>query len=426
MLTREENELVTRVGPGTPLGEVMRRYWVPVALSSELAEPDGAPLRVRLLGENLVAFRDSSGRLGLVDEYCAHRRASLFLGRNEEEGLRCVYHGWKYDVAGRCVDMPTEPPESSFKDRIRLKAYRTLELGEVIWAYLGPRDRTPPPPNLEWTQVAASHRTVSRTWQDCNWLQALEGGIDSIHTGFLHRVLDPSTPRAGTRGNITRWAGLREEVFPTEYGLYYGSIRPMDDGGQYVRVYHFVMPFHTYFPNQLVPGGPFPQVMGHMFVPIDDENTMVFNLVYRFEDPPISEEERARNEVNRGRGPGEISADQRKRRNQDNNWMLDRQVQRSETFSGIEGINTQDHAVQESMGRIVDRTQEHLGASDKAVIGARRALLQAIGAVQAGGEPPGTDGGGYRFRAIERMLGPNERWTEAIHADIFPPAMVTA
>src|SRR4051812_14596988 len=239
MLTREQNELVTRTGSETPLGAVMRRYWVPVALSAELAEPDGPPVRLQVLGERLIAFRDSTGRLGLLDELCAHRCASLFLGRNEENGLRCVYHGWKYDVTGQCVEQPTEPPESTFRQRIRLTAYPTLEMGDVVWAYLGPRDQQPPPPRFEWTLVPGTHRAISRTWQECNWLQALEGGIDSIHASFLHRALDPTTTRPGTKGRIAQWTDLREDVYPTDYGLYYGSTRPVDDG-QYVRVYHYV------------------------------------------------------------------------------------------------------------------------------------------------------------------------------------------
>ena len=164
MLLREENEFLTRIGPGTPMGELLRRYWLPAALGSELLEPDCPPVRVKLLGERLVAFRDTHGRVGLLDEFCAHRRASLFLGRNEESGLRCVYHGWKYDVEGRCVDMPNEPPESNFKDKIHLKAYPTVELGGVIWAYLGPKEKTPPPPKFKWTQVPEDVPCFTVNW----------------------------------------------------------------------------------------------------------------------------------------------------------------------------------------------------------------------------------------------------------------------
>ena len=161
---------------------------MPAALSSELPAGDCAPVRVRLLGERLVAFRDSSGNIGLVDEYCAHRRASLFLGRNEENGLRCVYHGWKYDRNGNCLETPTEPAGSNFKDKIHIQAYPTLEMGGLVWAYLGPKEKTPPPPKFEFTQVPELHRYMTKTWEECNWLQALEGAIDSQHASFLHRA----------------------------------------------------------------------------------------------------------------------------------------------------------------------------------------------------------------------------------------------
>lgn len=194
MLSREDNELVTRVGPGTPLGRMMRKYWTPALLSEEIAR-DGAPVRIRLLGERLVAFRDTDGRVGVFEEYCPHRRVSLFLGRNEERGLRCVYHGWKFDVAGRCVDMPTEPPGSEFQRKMRAVAYPTVEHGGVVWAYLGSGE-PPAPPRFEWTRLRPEQRVVTRTWQECNWLQALEGGIDAAHAAALHTVIDEASKRA--------------------------------------------------------------------------------------------------------------------------------------------------------------------------------------------------------------------------------------
>ena len=199
MLSVHQNEVVTRVEAGTPMGELMRRYWQPVLMSRELPEPECPPVRVRILGEELVAFRNTSGRVGLVDEWCAHRRTSLWLGRNEEDGLRCVFHGWKYDVTGQCVDMPNELPQFDFKEKVRIKAYPTQEMGSVIWAYLGPEDKQPPPPSFEWTRQPETHLHVSKGIQECNWLQALEGGLDSIHTSFLHRRFGGSG-RAGLGG----------------------------------------------------------------------------------------------------------------------------------------------------------------------------------------------------------------------------------
>src|SRR5579884_1719760 len=196
MLTKEENEYITRTGPGTPMGALFRRYWMPALLSEELPEPDGAPVQVRLLGEDLVAYRDSAGQVGLLGEFCPHRKASLFLGRNEERGLRCVYHGWKFDVTGACVDMPNEPAESNFKDKIRHTAYPCREAGGVVWAYMGPRERMPELPQFEWTLVPDSQRVVSKLHQANNWLQGLEGGIDSSHVSFLHssRQSGPAGP----------------------------------------------------------------------------------------------------------------------------------------------------------------------------------------------------------------------------------------
>lgn len=167
-MLREDNETLTRVGPGTAMGDVMRRYWVPAALSKELPAPDCPPVRVKLLGEKLVAFRDTSGRVGLLDEFCPHRRASLFLGRNEEGGLRCVYHGWKFDCAGNCLDTLSEPLESTLKAKIKTKAYPTVEIGGIVWAYLGPVDKKPPLPLFEWTQLPESHRFVQKAWEECN------------------------------------------------------------------------------------------------------------------------------------------------------------------------------------------------------------------------------------------------------------------
>src|SRR5437763_9412863 len=186
MLTKEDNELLCRVGPGTPTGEMLRQYWHPVLLSNELPDRDSNPIRVRLLGENLIAFRDSGGRPGVLADHCAHRGASLFFGRNEENGLRCVYHGWKYDISGACVDMPNEPAESSFKQKVHQDAYPCREYGGMVWAYMGPRSVPPELPRLEWAHVADHQRSLSPVLRECNWVQALEGEIDTAHLYLLH------------------------------------------------------------------------------------------------------------------------------------------------------------------------------------------------------------------------------------------------
>jgi phthalate 4,5-dioxygenase oxygenase subunit len=420
MLTQQENELVTRTGPGAPMGQLMRCYWIPAALSTELADPDCPPIRVRLLGEKLVAFRDTEGRAGLIDEFCAHRRASLFLGRNEEGGLRCVYHGWKYDTLGNCLDMPNEPAETSFKHKIRLKSYPTVELGGVIWAYLGPEEKKPALPSFEWTQLPASHRNVSKTWQECNWLQALEGGIDSSHSSFLHRALSVKSANVGIVGYRVEATAPKNEVDLTDYGLAYASIRPLDEKGNFVRVYHFVMPFHTFFARQIGQSGEVfrSEASGHIFVPIDDENTMVYNLVYSFGEEPLEDKEAI--EIRRGRGPGTQTAYFRKVRNKDNDWLIDRSAQKTRTFTGIEGINTQDHAVQESMGSIVDRSHEHLGTSDLAIIRMRRLLLDSIRVIQDGNSPPGVTSKYSRIRPVERILPKDAAWREEMKHHMYP------
>src|SRR5437763_2750135 len=228
MLLKEDNELLTRTGPDTPMGRLMRRFWMPGLLSHELPDADCPPVRVTLLGEDLVAFRDSNGTVGLVDRHCPHRGASLFFGRNEESGLRCVYHGWKYDVGGNCVEMPSEPAESSFKHKIKIAAYPCLERGGVVWTYLGPPELQPGLPELEWSAVPEPQRFASKRHQECNWLQAMEGGIDSSHISFLHGGQPPSKRNQPGRANDAlnspgyeyrrRDTSPRFEVVDTDYG----------------------------------------------------------------------------------------------------------------------------------------------------------------------------------------------------------------
>ena len=404
MLKREENELITRVGPGTPMGSTLRRYWMPALLAWELPEPDCPPVRVRLLGEDLVALRDTEGRIGLLEEYCPHRRVSLFLGRNEECGLRCVYHGWKFDVDGRCVDMMNEPPELNFKNKVRAIAYPTVEVGGIIWAYMGPPEL--PLPNFAWTQVPETHRHVTKVIQECNWLQALEGGIDTSHAQILHRDF---TPTIGPTSRGARGGAPTVEVDMTNYGYRYAGIYTRPGEVAFIRAYHFVMPFHQLRPSTTDRGNP--SVAGHIWVPMDDDNTMAYNWEYSTTDEPLNEEDR----LERRLGNGPLDVDQttfRSKRNRENNYLLDRQAQKTKSFTGIEGVNTQDRAVQESMGHIVDRSREHLGPADKAIIQARRLLLQAVKTVQEGGTPPGIEPTYYTVQAAEGVLPREANWRE--------------
>jgi phthalate 4,5-dioxygenase len=423
MLSKEENEIVTRVGPGTPMGNTLRRYWLPALLASEIPGPDCAPARVRLLGEDLVAFRDSEGRIGLLDELCPHRLASLYFGRNEECGLRCVYHGWKFDVEGACVDMMNEPEENDFKHKIHIKAYPTAELGGLIWAYLGPPEKMPPAPKFAWTQAPASQRHVTKVIQESNWLQGLEGGLDTSHAPIMHRTLTDATTRGGIKPSnpFVRGKAPKLIVDLTDYGYQYSGIRPLGDTETHIRSYHFILPFHQIRPSNSETGAPLDA--GHIWVPMDDENTMVFNWIFSKDGTPLNEEDR----LERSLGNGPMHVDQttfRSYANKSNNYLLDRDVQRSETFTGIEGINAQDRAIQESMGRIVDRSREHLGPADKAIIQLRKKLRDAVRAVEAGENPDGLGTTYYELRAGEGVVSRDADWRRELTPTMRPEAIL--
>ncbi|PYN55147.1 MAG: (2Fe-2S)-binding protein [Candidatus Rokuibacteriota bacterium] len=416
MLSREENVLLTRVGQGTPMGNTLRRYWIPALLAWELPEPDCPPVRVKLLGEELVAFRDTTGRLALLDEFCPHRRASLFFGRNEECGLRCVYHGWKFDVEGRCVDMMNEPAELSFKQKIGITSYPMVEAGGILWAYMGPPALRPPLPQFAWTRTPATHLDVSKVIQESNWLQGVEGGIDTSHAPILHRVIstDSNRPGIAPKSPFARGAAPYIVVDLTDYGFHYAGIRRLDAAEVHIRTYHYVMPFHQIRPSRTESGSD--SVAGHIWVPRDDNTTMVFNWEYSL-GAPLTDKDR----LQRGLGNGPLDVDQAtfcSIRNKRNNYLLDRQVQKTETFTGIEGINTQDRATQEGMGPIVDRSKEHLGPADKPIIQARRLLQQAVKTVQDGGTPRGVGPSYYAVRAGEGVLPRDADWRKILTPDL--------
>lgn len=396
MLSYEDNIRLTRVSRGTPMGELMRRYWQPILLSSELPENDGAPIRVRLLGEDLIAFRDTNGTVGLVDAYCPHRRAPMFYGRNEECGLRCVYHGWKFDAAGNCVDLPTEPASSKMKDHIKITAYPTFEKSGLVFTYMGPKDQMPEPPDYEWMRAPATHRHVSKTYEACNWLQALEGGLDTAHSSYLHnnKLGDKLEFRQRDRAP-------RLDVERTDYGYYYVSQRDAQDDGTYVRVYQYVMPWQQMRANVAhnpARGNRVPKHDGHIWVPIDDEQTFVYNWKAGVDDNASLDPDYVEQmEISAGRGredliPGSFVL----KRNPSNDYLIDREMQKKSNFTGITGVNTQDFALQEAMGgvdgkMICDRTQENLGSTDKAIIAMRNLLLEATRDVEAGKRPRGVD-----------------------------------
>ena len=410
MLSQQENELLTRTDAGTRAGDYFRRYWLPAMFASELPTPDCPPVRVKLLGEDLIAFRDTHGRAGLLDEFCPHRRASLFWGRNEECGLRCVYHGWKFDVHGKCVDMPNEPPEYGLENRVRTQAYQTREYGGLIWAFMGPPDQTPELPKLEWARVPDSHRHISKRFQETNYLQAIEGGIDSSHSNFLHatveafRVTDAYVEKVKNSTNLRAKYHLLDKaprftVKKTDYGLLIAVRRNAEEDTYYWRMTQFLLPSHTIIPYQK--GN---SIHGHCWVPRDDETCWVWTISWN-PDEPLSPEDRdaIANETFVHAKVDPVTF--RPLRNQDNNYGIDRGRQRTTTMTGIHGFATQDQALQESMGPVVDRTRERLGTSDTAIIAMRRLLLQEIRALEEGRAPRAAHQGDlYWVRSCSLLL----------------------
>jgi phenylpropionate dioxygenase-like ring-hydroxylating dioxygenase large terminal subunit len=415
MLRAEDNELVTRVGPGTPMGALMRQYWVPAMLASELPGPDCPPVRVLLLGERLIGFRDTTGQVGLLGNHCPHRGASLFYARNAECGLRCVYHGWKFDAAGRCVDMPSEPTDSNFKDKVRAAAYPCRERGGVIWTYMGPRENPPPLPDLEANQLPAEGTFATALARDCNWLQGLEGDLDTAHIGFLHFGSEDAedAPPDTFRYYTLKDRAPRYAVLDTEYGSMYGAYRPAGPGRYYWRIAQFLFPFFTMTPTGLLGQ----QVIARAWVPMDDEHMLMFFMM-----PQVPPEVRALRE-RQGAKPPELLPNTtgwlgrfRLAANGGNDYRLDRDAQeRDEEYSGITGIHLQDQAITESMGPIYDRTQEHLGSSDAMVIRVRRRLITAAKALAADGTvPPGVDQPeSYQQRSGGVILDEGADWIEA-------------
>src|SRR4051812_31611472 len=412
MLKKEQNDLLTQTGPGTPGGRLFRSYWVPALLAQELPENDCPPVRVKLLSERLIAFRDSTGRSGLIDEFCAHRGVSLWFARNEECGLRCPYHGWKYDVSGQCVEVPSEPEESGFARKIRLTSYPLVERGGVLWTYMGPADSQPALPEWEFATVPASQSFTSKRTQECNWLQAMEGGIDSSHVSFLHRGDLNSDPLfKGARGNQYNLSDSRPvfEVVESPGGLYIGARRNAEQGHYYWRITQWVMPSYTMIP----PRGNH-SVHGHFWIPIDDENCWTWSFDYH-PTRALTDAELAAMREGKGIHAKVIPGTFRPVANKDNDYLMDRAAQKAgSTYSGIEGFAMQDASLQESMGPIVDRTKETLVSTDSGIIMARQKLLRAIKAfTEEGITPPGVPLEHQRVRSAAVVLPPDQPFKDA-------------
>jgi phthalate 4,5-dioxygenase oxygenase subunit len=428
MLSAQDNELLCRVGRGTPMGRLMREYWLPALTSIELPAPDCPPLRLRLLGEDLIAFRLTSGKVGIVRDSCPHRGASLFFGRNEEEGLRCVYHGWKFDETGVCVDMPSEPAESNFKGKVRTTAYPCIERNGVIWTYMGSRPSTevPPLPDFESNLVGEGQVRLQLTMRECNWMQAVEGDIDTSHLGFLH--LGAAKPEDQNPGTFDYYLvndrAPRYDVIETPYGTSYGAYRPAEADTYYWRIAHFLFPFYTMIPS----GRLGEQILIRAWVPLDDEHTMYWGMVIRF----VADSARvvrtgpdgnsaipaAAPRIDSGLLPN--SSDWlgrfRLRQNAANDYEIDREKQRlGINFTGLANVPLEDQAVTESMGAIYDRTHEHLGTSDAMVIRTRRRLINAARALRDHGTPPPAVDQPelYRIRSGGIILPRSADWQEA-------------
>jgi phthalate 4,5-dioxygenase oxygenase subunit len=411
MLRKEQNDLLTQTGPGTPGGRLFRSYWLPVLLSDELPGNDSPPVRVKVLSERLLAFRDSDGRLGLIDEFCAHRGVSLWFGRNEEKGLRCPYHGWKYDHTGQCIDVPSEPEESGFCKKVKLKSYPLIEHGGVLWTYMGSKEQEPPKPEWEFAGVPSRQRFVSKRLQESNWLQAMEGGIDSSHVSFLHRGDLNSDPLfKGAKGNQYNMADSRPvfEVVESPGGLYIGARRNAENDHYYWRITQWVMPSFT----MIAPRGNH-SVHGHFWVPIDDENCWTWSFDYH----PIrelSDAEVAAMRDGKGIHVKYVPGTYRPLANKDNDYLMDRAAQKAgRTYSGVEGIAMQDASLQESMGPIVDRAKENLVSTDNGIIMARHRLMRAIKGLDKGETPPGVDPVHQRVRSAAVVLPRDQAFKDA-------------
>jgi phthalate 4,5-dioxygenase oxygenase subunit len=426
MLSEADNTLLTRVGTGTPMGDLLRQYWLPFLLDSELTA-DGPPERIRLLGEDLLAFRDTGGTIGLIAERCPHRTASLYFGRNERGGLRCIYHGWKFDVAGRCVDQPSEPASSTFKDRIGTTAYPCVERGGVVWAWLGGKtgcqSEPPPLPHFEWMDLPAEQRVATKRMQYSNWAQAIEGEFDQSHVSYIHASLDGST----TITNSALVDQIRAtdthpifDVVPTPYGTCIAAGREAPGEQRYWRISQHLMPVFS----MTGPYGPNPRRLWRSWIPIDDENALVLGVHFH-PTRPLSQQDldtalkrsNVSNIAPELREPPSSKPYGRFRplATMDNDFFQDRDVQRTKTFSGIPEFWAQDAAAQLSMGPICDRTQEHLGTSDLAIIAIRRRLIAAAKALRDDGTLPPElhDPEIYLARGDAILLPVDTPWFEA-------------
>ncbi|MCF7549338.1 Rieske 2Fe-2S domain-containing protein [Pseudonocardia sp. WMMC193] len=376
MLTAADNELITRVGAGTPMGEYMRRYWLP-ATRSEAVPAGGEPTQVRLLGEDLIVFRGTDGSLACLDERCPHRLASLALAKPEGDRITCLYHGWQFGTDGTCVNVPTEPADkrADFAARVKVRNHPVAEAGGIVWIYLGEADTAPPLPDFEFANLPADHVTVVVGLTTCNWMQCLEGLVDTVHVGQLHQAWLPAI--TSSLASVSVESAPTYDIDTADFGLRACADRPRGDGSHYVRITEYVAPFWSF-----IPSGVKEDRVCMAVVPVDDTNTLQFYVFHNLtqpldtEDPENSEVYRLLMET-----PDDFASSVRNKPK----WGQDRASMGGDHFTGLPNIVLEDVALQESQGQIMDRTREHLGSSDQFVARTRRFLLKAARDLEASG-----------------------------------------
>ncbi|MBX9823993.1 MAG: Rieske 2Fe-2S domain-containing protein [Xanthobacteraceae bacterium] len=377
MLTAEENDLLCRVEGDAPMGQLMRRHWIPACLSEEVAEPDGAPVRTRLMGEDLVVFRDTDGRLGVLDEYCPHRRVSLAFGRNEECGLRCLYHGWKMDVEGNVLEMASEPPESGFIAKVKHKSYPAKEWGGFVWTYMGPAETMPEFEPPAFAPTEDTRVSIVKIHVPCNWAQILEGQIDSAHSSSLHSSDMRPAKGSSARALDSYWVrpstdkAPRMEVETTSFGFHYAAIRrPIQNASthDYIRKTVYIAPFTALIP----PNNAYN--VATVLSPTDDTHTAFHFIAWHPTDGINQEAWRKFNVAQIGI---DLDDNYNNLRTRENNYWQDRKAMKLGNFTGIDGIPNQDISMWVTMGPIADRTRERVGASDRAVVEFRQIMVEA-------------------------------------------------
>jgi len=414
MLTHDENELLCRVEGDAPMGRIFRRHWIPVSLIEEVPEADGKPVHARILGEDLVVFRDSEGRVGVLDERCPHRRASLVLGRNEESGLRCLYHGWKVDVQGNVLEMASEPAASGLCSKVKHKAYPVHEWGGFVWAWMGPAEEMPAFEPPAWAPTEDTRVSIVKVQVDCNWAQILEGAIDSAHSSSLHSTDMPPARVDGAKATATSWPRPSTDKAPrlqlqqTPFGFRYAAIRrPIMNSAthDYVRISLFVAPSTVLIPPNNMYN------LANVNIPRDDTHTNFYFIAWSDTGPGI-EQESWRKFCGAQVGI-DLDDKYRKARKRDNDFLQDRNAMRLGDFTGIRGIPMQDMAMWETMGPIADRSLERLGASDLAIVEFRRIMVEAARRMASGGRAIGTEPDRVahsRLRSFEGIVPRTTDW----------------